>query len=402
MSVTIDPSIVFTILGLLTGLTILFIYLAIKHPERFHLAEFVRRWQTQILLGLLTTMFLLLIILPAILIPIPYGTAAVTWKRFEGGTQMNKVFGEGTLLIMPWNRAYMYSTQFQVLRHEFEAVTKNGLSIKIDTTIRYRVIKDRLPILHVNVGPEYVKRLIIPEIGSWARIEVAKYDAEDVYASQRLMIQQRIFKHLRNDLGIDNSFKDSRSADYVELQQLLINNIELPTGIRKAIVQKIEKVHLEQEYDTRIKIAQKEAVRKEAEAKGIAGFQKIVAGGISDTYLKWRGIEATLELATSDNAKVVVIGGGSDGLPIILNTDSALNGTESGKNANQTKDWLFKDDQPEQQHQQTNAQPRKTLGQKSQSQTNKAKQEESAALPDDSFIRNKLDDQSNAVYRQEN
>jgi hypothetical protein len=46
-----------------------------------------------------------------------------------------------------------------------------------------------------------------------------------------------------------------------------------------------------------------------------------VQAGISENYLKWRGIEATLQLATSPNAKVVVVGGGSNGMPLILNTD---------------------------------------------------------------------------------
>jgi hypothetical protein len=65
-----------------------------------------------------------------------------------------------------------------------------------------------------------------------------------------------------------------------------------------------------------------ESMRKEIEADGIARFQQKVQAGISPNYLKWRGIEATLSLATSENAKTVIIGG-KDGLPLILNTDEA-------------------------------------------------------------------------------
>lgn len=62
----------------------------------------------------------------------------------------------------------------------------------------------------------------------------------------------------------------------------------------------------------------KEAERKRIEAQGIADFQRIVSQGISDQLLRWKGIEATMEIAKSPNSKVVVVGAGKDGLPLIL------------------------------------------------------------------------------------
>ncbi len=61
-----------------------------------------------------------------------------------------------------------------------------------------------------------------------------------------------------------------------------------------------------------------EAERKRIEAAGVADFRRIVATGISSELLRWKGIEATEKLATSQNAKVVVIGAGKEGLPLIL------------------------------------------------------------------------------------
>jgi regulator of protease activity HflC (stomatin/prohibitin superfamily) len=72
------------------------------------------------------------------------------------------------------------------------------------------------------------------------------------------------------------------------------------------------------EYEFRIEKEQKEAERKRIEAEGIRDFQEIVSSGISDELLRWKGIEATSQLAESENAKVVVIGSGDDGLPLIL------------------------------------------------------------------------------------
>ena len=53
-------------------------------------------------------------------------------------------------------------------------------------------------------------------------------------------------------------------------------------------------------------------------AQGIKDFQDIVSEGISERLLRWKGIEATVQLAESENSKVIVIGQGDDGLPIIL------------------------------------------------------------------------------------
>ena len=63
---------------------------------------------------------------------------------------------------------------------------------------------------------------------------------------------------------------------------------------------------------------EKEADRKRIEARGIADFQDIVSVNISNMLLKWKGIEATEKLASSPNTKVIIIGSGKDGLPLIL------------------------------------------------------------------------------------
>lgn len=72
--------------------------------------------------------------------------------------------------------------------------------------------------------------------------------------------------------------------------------------------------------DFLIQKEEKEAKRKEIEATGIKKFQDIVAEGITPDLLKWKGIEATLKLSESPNAKVIVIGAGDNGMPIILNS----------------------------------------------------------------------------------
>jgi prohibitin 1 len=43
-----------------------------------------------------------------------------------------------------------------------------------------------------------------------------------------------------------------------------------------------------------------------------------VATGISPQLLEWKGIEATEKLASSTNAKVVIVGNTKNGLPLVL------------------------------------------------------------------------------------
>ena len=99
---------------------------------------------------------------------------------------------------------------------------------------------------------------------------------------------------------------------------MLILDIELPAIVVNAINRKIEQYYISEEYKFRVERERRESERKQIEAVGIRNFQQTVSQGISDSYLRWRGIEATLQLAQSNNAKIVIVGGGKDGLPIIL------------------------------------------------------------------------------------
>jgi hypothetical protein len=104
----------------------------------------------------------------------------------------------------------------------------------------------------------------------------------------------------------------------INLIDTLILGMELPAAIVHAINRKIEQYYISEEYTFRIEREKKESERKRIEGEGIRSFQQIVSQGISDSYLRWRGIEATLQLAQSNNSKIVIIGSGKEGLPIIL------------------------------------------------------------------------------------
>src|SRR5262245_6447815 len=112
--------------------------------------------------------------------------------------------------------------------------------------------------------------------------------------------------------------------DIFILYDILVTGIELPAAIVAAINRKTEQYYIAEEYKFRVEREKRESERKKMEAEGIRDFQQTVSQGITESYLRWRGIDATLQLSQSTNAKVVVIGSGKDGLPIILgNVDTA-------------------------------------------------------------------------------
>ena len=104
----------------------------------------------------------------------------------------------------------------------------------------------------------------------------------------------------------------------IQILDTLVLSIELPPAIVAAINRQTEQFYQIQEFKFRVEREAQESKRKQIEANGIAAFQRTVSQGISDSYLRWRGIEATLALAQSPNTKIVIIGNGKDGLPIIL------------------------------------------------------------------------------------
>jgi hypothetical protein len=174
--------------------------------------------------------------------------------------------------------------------------------------------------------------LVVPEIGNRMREVIAEYTAEEVYSTKRQEIQDKIRGRAEAMLG-EKMMEHQESEDYapyriplyamLNLVDTLVLGIELPPSIVIAINRKLEQYYIAQEYTFRVEREVKESQRKKIEAEGIREFQQIVTQGISDSYLRWRGIEATLQLAQSSNAKTVIVGGGKDGLPIILGNADA-------------------------------------------------------------------------------
>jgi regulator of protease activity HflC (stomatin/prohibitin superfamily) len=267
------------------------------------------------------------VLFPHVAITVPSGHVGVLWKRFGGGTVLDprQLKDEGLHFVWPWNEVFLYDLRLQSITDTYNAISSDGVSLNATLIIRFRLQRDAVPVIHQSIGRDNLQLLAKPGIGSLTREVMAQYTAEQVYSTARQEIQDKIRSLAEDRLGEKMMEREGGDAPYrvslrdtVILYDTLVQSIELPALVVNAINRKTEQYYISEEYKFRVEREKRESERKKIEAEGIREFQMIVSQGISDSYLRWRGIEATLQLAQSTNSKVVVIGSAKDGLPLIL------------------------------------------------------------------------------------
>jgi regulator of protease activity HflC (stomatin/prohibitin superfamily) len=288
--------------------------------------RFAERHLPSVVIYLMVATLAAVALYPHVAVTVPSGHVGVLWKRFAGGTVLDprRLRDEGLHLIWPWDRLFLYDLRLQSFTESYNAISSDGVSLTASVIVRFRLQRDAVPVLHQAIGPNYEAVLVQPGIGSLTREVIAQYTAEQVYSTARQEIQEKIHSLVEDRLSekmMEHEGEESYRVsmrDTVILYDILVTGIELPPAIVAAINRKIEQYYIAEEYKFRVEREKRESERKSIEAEGIRDFQQIVSQGISETYLRWRGVEATLQLSQSTNSKVVVIGSGRDGLPVIL------------------------------------------------------------------------------------
>ena len=274
-----------------------------------HFREHRNTWIVSVLVFLL----LVPILWPFFFVTIHAGQAGVYYMRFFGGTVVDKVYAEGFHVIAPWDIMTVYNVRFQTTPHEMDLLTNKGMQIHVKMAIRYQPEYDTLAVLHQKVGPDYFNKIIIPDVEATIRKVVGKYDVEQLYASEKDILQK-----------LTNEAIASANDKYLKIDSLLITKIEMPPKIKEAIEKKQEEQHLAEAYQYRLVKEKKESERKEIEARGIKLSNEIVASSLSEQILRWKGIEATLEVSKSPNSKIVLFGSGKSGLPLLFDTNTGI------------------------------------------------------------------------------
>ena len=210
----------------------------------------------------------------------------------------------------PLARIVKMSVKTQELKEVMDVPSKEGLTVQLEVSAIYHLDPDRAPEIYKTVGPNYVEVILEPQFRSVARGVTAGFEAKALYTSEREMLAEIILKDIQRQVGTRG----------VTVEATPLRRVGLPPGLTQAIEEKLRAEQESQRMQFVLLKEKQEAERKRIEAQGIADFQEIVTKGISEPLLRWKGIEATEKIAQSPNAKVIVIGAGKDGLPLILDT----------------------------------------------------------------------------------
>ena len=224
------------------------------------------------------------------------------------GRVTGEVLPEGLHLINPFKTNHEMSIRTQEIKETASVPSSEGLVMSLDTSLIYHLNPEKSAEVYQKIGPNYVEVLVEPNLRAAIREATASHTANALYTGEREMVAKQIFDQLSNLLG--------RRGFIVE--SVLLRDIQLPTTLKSSIEAKQQAEQEALAMNFRLQKEKQEAERKRIEAAGIRDFQQIVAQGISPQLLEWKGIEATENLAKSPNAKVVVVGGGKNGLPLIL------------------------------------------------------------------------------------
>jgi regulator of protease activity HflC (stomatin/prohibitin superfamily) len=260
-------------------------------------------------LPIIIAFIFLVILLARSVVTIGAGEGGVLYKPFAGGVVTDQPpMNEGFHVVLPWNKVFVYELRQQELPEKLNVLSSNGLNIGLTTSIWFRPEYANLGKLHQEKGERYVQRILKPAVEAAARSVVGRYTPEQLYSSKRDAIQTEI----------EEETKKLLAGQYIDLVQILVSDVSLPPTIKDAIERKLSQEQEALEYEFRLQKAEQEAERQRIDAEGKATANLILNASLTEKILKEKGIQATVELSKSNNAKVVIIGSGAEGMPIIL------------------------------------------------------------------------------------
>ena len=227
------------------------------------------------------------------------------------GKVLDETWGPGLHGWAPWTGVHRINCRTNQIEERTSTPTSEGLVVGLDVSIVYHAEPVAAKELYARYGglEGMVSNVLQPEFRSVIRDVTADFNAVDLYSGRREEVSRKMLDDMRERMKERGVF----------IEAILLRNIELPAQVANAVETKLAADQQAQQMEFVLRKEQKEAERKRIEAQGIADFQRIVTAGISPALLTWKGIEATEKLAASPNSKVIVIGGGKNGLPVVLN-----------------------------------------------------------------------------------
>lgn len=225
------------------------------------------------------------------------------------GTVSDNTLKSGINFVNPLARIVKMSIKTQEIKEVMEVPSKEGLTVQLEVSLLYHLNPEKAADVYKTVGEEYESIIIEPQFRSVTRGVTASFEAKALYTSEREHLSQLLLSEIVK----------VTSERGITVESAPLRRVTLPAGLSASIEQKLQSEQESQRMQFVLTKEKQEADRKRIEAQGISDFQKIVNQGLNSQLLTWKGIEATEKLANSPNTKVIIVGG-KDGLPLILDT----------------------------------------------------------------------------------
>ena len=242
---------------------------------------------------------------------VPTGRQGIEWAPTRGTVQ--RPLKEGFHWVSPFSKVYQIDMREQEHDESLDVLANNGLDIKLTSSILYQPISGEVYQLATETGPDYDGTLIAPYVRSSARRVVGRYTPEEIYSTKREQVEKEIRQEVVQKMD----------GKHVSVNAILIREVHLPAVVQTAIQTKLQEEQKALEMQYVLDRTRQEAERARIEAAGISDFQAIVSKGLNDQILEWKGIDATEKLANSPNTKVIIVGSGKNGLPVILDAGAS-------------------------------------------------------------------------------
>lgn len=251
---------------------------------------------------------LLVFITSGAFVTIEAGERGVLFKKFGGGLDKETVYDQGFHVIAPWNTMYVYDVREMIKEEKMNVLSADGLDIDIDVSVRFRPVQDKIGFLHEEIGKNYDQTIVADLTRSTVRRVIGRYTPEELYRNKREEIEELIKTNLSKSLAEKN----------IILESALLRNIDLPDQIKNAIQDKLKAKEMADKIDFEIERQKKESERILIEAQAKSDANRILSASLTDKILREKGIQATIELAKSQNTKTIIVGSGDGGLPLIM------------------------------------------------------------------------------------
>lgn len=289
------------ILSLLTTLITIFVYL-----NTGRISNERNRWAVRgvsLLIGAIAAFISIM----RLLVIVPPGNVGVQ-NLF--GKVSDTTLNPGVHVLNPFTNVLNFSTRLKDVKENVDATSQEGLGLNIDMSVQYKLDPQKAATVYKNIGTDETQ-IVISRFRSTIRTIVSRYPAVEVYATKREEVARQIDEQLKQQLS---------PLGFV-IDQALLRNVKMPDTVQAAIQEKLKSEQESQRMKFVIEKERQEAERKRIEAQGIADSQKTISTGLNEKILQLRAIEATEKLSKSQNSKIVVVGGGRGGVPILIQPD---------------------------------------------------------------------------------